>query len=192
MQVQTDQKRQVLSPKQMIEALRAEAARSQVFNAVCHIFAIRERARQQVTLGRLRIRMAQEGYNYSRNDYEQVLRFLASIGIGVLDFDSKKNLRSLVAIKTTLQSIGAAAVGKGDSLERFTPAAEFSDLPVKAPSAPSVSTPAPMKPLVSEEYPVSLTIIVEGLKMSFNLPKGLTMKELSKLLSDVYKSKGEV
>jgi len=105
---------------QIVEALRAECARNPILSAVCHVFAIRERARQQVTIGSLVLRMAQEGYKYTKGDYQNVLRFFANLGIGTLEFNpNNKEVRALKNIRLTLQSIGRAAVTTDNVLEKF-------------------------------------------------------------------------
>lgn len=170
--------------EQIVAKLQEEAKRNEVFSAICYVFALRHRARQQVTVGTLRLKMAQEGYNFSKTQCQQVLRFLSSLGIGYLEFDqATKELVALKNIKLTLQSIGLAAIGNTGNLVRFNPLTEFLELPVKTAVQPA---PAPPKPKVTDAFDAALTVNVEGRLMTFDISNGLSAKELIKLISDRY------
>ncbi len=191
--LQPHAKSTVRGPKQIVENLRMEASVDLAFNAVCTVFALRERARQQVTINSLMITMLKEGFKFSRPQYEKVLQFLASQGIGYLDYDMKGRMRALKGIKVTLQSIGMAALSKKDGLDTFTLAPMFSKLPVNPPVAVPkkevVESNGHKKPTRAERsYPASLTVVFETETVSFIVPNGITSAQLGSLLSSLFKA----
>ena len=175
---------------QVVEALKAEAAKNPVFNAVALVFAMRERARQQVTIGALSLRMAQEGYNFKRSDYQNVLRFLASIGIGTLELGEGNTPRALKNIRLTLQSIGEAALGSQPNVEKFQPAFEYQR--VMAPIAQPLQTIVPAA-VMAAPLKAALTVHIDGKPITFEMPQGLTAAQLGEMLAQMYttNSKGQ-
>lgn len=176
----------------MVENLRKEAKNNPVFHTICKLFAARERARQQVTLSNLRLTTAKEGFNFTKQQHEQVLKFLASVGVGKLDIDTKGELRALKDIRFTLQSIGAAAIAKSEGLDKFKMQAQFNSLPTKDTQEKKYSTArAPLKADVSGRYAAALVVRIDGQSVQFELPKGVTTKELGEILSTLY-AKSEI
>lgn len=179
-----------LSQKQIIEALRKEASNNPAFNAVAHVFAVRERARQQVTIASLRLRMAEEGFGHTKKEYGDVLRFLAFLGLGTLDASANGDVKALKNIKITLQSIGMAAITKSDKLDHFSPSIHFQSLPLVQPNEPLAQRTLPKaivgQPAAPPRYPAALTAFIEGKPVLFNLSKGLTADELGDLLAKLH------
>lgn len=181
------------SAKQVVELLRIEASNNACFKDVCHIFALRERARQQVTIASLTITMAKEGFKYSRDELAQVLKILAGLHIGYLDYDMKGRLRALKGIKVTLQSIGLAAISKKDGLDRYSLSPMFGKLPL--PPEDVVSKAVSVKKELEKEtpkrqersYPASLVVTFETETVTFTIPAGITSKQLASMLSELYK-----
>lgn len=122
----------------IVEALRAEAARNPAFSAVCHAFAMRQRTRFKVTVGNLAATMKKEGFQFAKEQYAEILKFLHGLGIGTLVVHPKKGITALDHIQVTLQSIGKAAVGGQAEVKRQTPAHKFTELKAEAvvPQAP--------------------------------------------------------
>lgn len=187
-----------LNNVQIVEALRREAQVNPAFNAVCHMFALRERARQQVTIGSLTLRMTQEGYNFKKTDYQKILKFLSTLGIGTIDIGPGNEVRALKNIHITLQSIGQAAVADKNVLEKFSPAFDYQRIIATVPPTTPDTTPkaveaAPLKAKASNpppaQYPVALTVNIDGKPFTFDLPKGLTTKELGELLAELHKGR---
>lgn len=106
-----------MNQTQVIESLRTDADKLSALKDTLFAFAMRERARHEITLVSLVSRMKKEGFDHSRHDYVEVLKLLAKAGIGRLDLDPKGRVRGLKEVKTTLQSIGAAALGESARLE---------------------------------------------------------------------------
>lgn len=192
-----------LNESDIIAALKKEASTNPVFNSVCHVFAMRERARQQVTVPSLRFRMQVEGFDYTKEQYVNVLRYMASLGIGVLAFDRNKEVKALIQINITLQSIGNVAVGLGNKLDSFKSQVE-PKLKMKPITMHNHTTvPLPTKPVLpvtkekvltqpsfTDTLAVSLIVYVDGKPVTFNLPKGLTTKEFGEVLADLYSYRG--
>ncbi len=192
----------VSGTKAVVEALRTEAAKNPAFNAVCHIFALRERARQQVTINSLSITMAKEGFSVTKSQCEDIIKFMASIKLGTLDFDLKGRLRALKNIKVTLQSIGLAAISRKDDLEKYHLTPVFGTLPMPAvvtPPAEAIIKAQAIKKQAEEEanrakrsersYPASLVVTFETEQQTFNIPSGLTSKQLGTLLAELFNKK---
>lgn len=183
-----------LSPKKIAEALRLEAIKNLVFKDVCHLWAVRERARAQVTLGTLRLSMAREGFNYSKDQIADVLLFLANLGVGKLDLDSDKQIRALKDVNISLQSIGRTALNFDTQLEPFTQPNSFSTLPAAPPpTQAAVSKAVPIPPLVKETpvqaYRAALVVHIDGMPVTFELPKRLTTPEIGAMLAKMYGQK---
>lgn len=92
--------------------LRDEADKNPVFKDLCHVLALRERSRNKLTVKSLVFSMQKEGFSHSSKDFENVLLFLASVGVGVIDKDIHGNVRSLSKIKYVLQNLGMIALNK--------------------------------------------------------------------------------
>lgn len=173
-----------LSPKEVVQRLQTEAASNKVFKAVCQLFINRERTRQQVTVPTMRLAMAREGHHYTKDECIDILKFMANLGLGTIDKDYSGEVRALKDIKFTLQSIGDAALHKGERLQNFAPAPEFKELPKQ--------TIVPLKaPRVDEatSYATSITINLDGSPVNFPLPRGLTLMELGALLDSMFATK---
>lgn len=170
------------NPKAAIEQLRAEANKNATVRDICFLWASRERARNQVTVGALRLAMAREGFIYDRKDYEKALRFFASLGLGKLDTDSKGTVRMLKDITVTLQSIGraVAAPEAAQTFEKFAQATPYTNLPIPQVEKP-ITPPQPTKP-----YAACLVVTVNKQEVIFDIPKGLTESQLGSLLAEFY------
>src|SRR4051812_6596149 len=125
-QTQTNQ-----SPRSVVTQIRKEAAQKPAFNALCQIFAKRQRARSQVTMHNLTAIMKREGFSYSRDELAQALKFLAHIGLGRAEFNRNNKFKALKDIKVTLQSIGLAATAKVDALNKWHTHTKFAKLPAE-------------------------------------------------------------
>lgn len=174
--------------KDIVACLRAEATKSPVFSALAHVFALRERTRSQITLSSLAASMKKEGFQYSRQDLEKALKFMASIGIGAIETDGRGRTRVLKGIKVTLQSVGLAAISKKDSLEKFTLANKFSKLPiVNAATPPSVAKKhIAAAQTLTPGLKSKITAEVGGKIMTFELPKNMEVKDIFEVMADLY------
>ncbi len=102
--------------KNIIRAIADRAKTSDVFNAMCHVFALRERTRQQITVSSLTLKMEKEGFKYTAKDYARELQFLADLGLGKMELKNGVP-KVLSKITVNLQSIGKIAFGQAADLE---------------------------------------------------------------------------
>ncbi len=140
----------------VVELLREKASTDPVSSAVLHMWALRKRARHEVTLDGLAARMKAEGFIHDKRQYEPILKFIANLGLGRLQVDAKGHVIALKEIKTTLQSIGRAACdvrAADDALKIYRKKTRFRNLAVhrvsddkqpEAKEAPTVSQQAPV------------------------------------------------
>ena len=173
----------------IVEAIKAEATRNQVFRDICLMWSQRQRTRGRLTVTRIKQAMEQEGFmSYNRKQYEDVLTFLGKIGLGTLERSKRGKAKSLSGVKIKLQSIGQAALGGGTQLERRTEVNHYEELvsntpetvakqntvhkndivetaapkqraKVKQPAVSQTKTAQPV-PVRKEEFPVFLTMII--------------------------------
>lgn len=166
---------------QVVISLRTKAQASPAFSAMCRWFAERERTRQQITMANLVIAMAKEGKTFSKDEYIDALKFMADLGLGHLEV-RKGKVKALINIKTTLQSIGQAAIAQRDRLDPFRPKTIFTKLP-----------PIVEKPQTKVEMPQKETstfsFTLEGETYSFELPKSVSSKDLLGIVSNIYGKK---
>lgn len=111
---------ETINSGKVVETLQDEATKDDVFNAMCELFAQRKRTRSRVTLKGLMLAMqyVKGSGNWSDKDYAKALEKLAKIGFGNLKYNSKNEVVALDNVKITLQSIGKAALMKGDELAK--------------------------------------------------------------------------
>lgn len=102
----------VATPTNLISRLQLEADKNECFRSICDMLAMRERSRRVLTLKALMTQMANDGHNYTKNDYTRVLRFLANSGIAELHTDNLGDVIGLVNIKIALQAIAITSLEK--------------------------------------------------------------------------------
>lgn len=159
---------------QVVETLKKEIDSNPVVSDVLHVFAMRKRTRAVVTLHSLVQRMKNAGFNHERSEYITVLKVLANIGLGKLDVDSRGKVRALKDIKTTLQSIGQAAIQQADNLVNFHQRNKFHKI------NPEVIGLRRVAPTGTD---VSLKVLINGKEVSVSLSKELTPEEIGTLVS---------
>ena len=120
----------------LVEALQTEAKNNPVFRDICLMFSQRQRTRGRLTVTRLKTAMEEEGFNYSRQQYEDIIKFMGKIGLGQVEFSKRGKAKSLSQVKIKLQSIGQAALQDG-TLQKRTEAKRYETLQVTPPSAPA-------------------------------------------------------
>lgn len=195
--MQTEQ----MKTNNIVEQLRNEVKTNKCLDAVCHVFAIRERARQQVTLTSLRQTMTREGYSFSFDEYEGVLKFLAKIGIGKLQKDSKGHIQALIDIKLTLQSLGLVAIDKDNQqVKKFVSRNQYHDVPTLKSSKREVPMIPPTPPPDAHNHQppqvfgltpelvtsVALTATINGIPAVFVIAEKMEPASLGQLLTRVY------
>lgn len=168
--------------KDLVAAVRQRAATSPAFNAMCHVFAMRERTRQQITLTSLYLTMEREGFKFKKEQYAKELEFMASLGLGKLETD-KSGITALKNIYVTLQSIGMAGISKKDSIEKFNLTPNFVKLPSSTDATPLLSTKQDLK-----GYKLSMTVEFEGKAVTFQIDASdMKAEDLLEMLADLNK-----
>lgn len=165
----------------LIDNLKKEAQTNEAFNAVCHMFALRKRARNDVTVEALTRRMEKEGFKYTKEQYVDILKTMSKLGIGKLDSTASGKVRALKDVKMTLQSIGKAAVATSD-LRTFRKRNRFAAIDIPREHLAETPKEEPAKEATKTELPpVSLCLQVGGKALRIEGFEHLTAAEVSSL-----------
>lgn len=191
--------------KVLVESLHKYALKNKVFDAVCHVWALRQRSRRQVTVAGLMYAMKRDGFTqYSKAQYKEVLAFLASVGVGRLNSSGT----ALLDVKISLQSLGQATLTVGQRTSNLkqhrNPALKFKKLHLLQ-NAEAASTTAAdiaaaasealhvktfIEPVVAAEtprpgrtYPAFLTVLIEGKPIKFKASDNITADNLMQFLT---------
>lgn len=154
----------------LIKELKTKASEDKTFNAVCHLFAIRERSRREVTAAAIRDSLNEEGFKASISDVERVLGMLAGLGLGTVKNDAKGRLRALTDVRIQLQSIGKAAIGEAKGpMPKNRPAPQ-----TKLRSRKQV----PMFKAVSQGSKLSVTVHIGNRSITLDIPASLVKDDI--------------
>lgn len=172
-----------MTTNQVVQTLKQQAS-DPVANAVFHMWALRKRARNEVTINGLHARMKAEGFVHSKTQYEPLLKLMATLGLGKLSTDAKGRVIALREVKTTLQSLGRAVceTKSAPTLKRYQPKTKFRSL--------QLEHAEPVK--ASEETPVtradtSITVTVDSKSMTFPIDKEVSDEEAGYLVGKFIK-----
>lgn len=157
----------------IVESLKNKAQTNACANAVFHVWAVRQRARNMVTMASLTQKMTEEKFTFPRAEYEQFLKFLGGLGLGTLEVSRTGRVVALKNIKISLQSIGLSAVGHKEALQVFRTRKRFERLPiVTGASMPSAEKASEKKaptsiqtvatPIENTESGVIIRLMVRG------------------------------
>lgn len=181
--------------KDVVERLKEQAEVSPVFKAMAVVFASRERTRQQVSIQSLEVKMNAAGYNFSKEEYERELEFLGGLSLGSVKKNAKGHVVCLKGISITLQSIGAAALGKKTVLNRYTQRTPYTklpatgvrlDLPILTPPTPSINK----KQEVTKPKEVTMTIKTGYVTHIFELFPEDEINQVLEVISKIHKNRG--
>lgn len=170
-----------MTNNELVESLKYELETNKVSNAVFHVFALRQRARNDITLESLAIKMKSEGFNYPASELAHVLKFLANVGVGRLELDSRGRVKALRDIKIKLQSIGQAACGQVSRVDMNKQRHRFTTLPMKSMAHDIVMPSKPVQQV--NQTPVQVTLEFNGKPMSFNFPKHFNERDIAEVIS---------
>lgn len=172
-----------MKTEQIVLALREEASKSQIANDVFTMWAVRERSRNQVTLGALWQRMIKEGFKHAPQDYVPVLRLLAKLGLGTLHTAGKGKVVALKGVTRTLKSIGEAALGHKGNLQMLRIRNRYQDLP--APVTALRPLPKPLEKAKQEFHgaPVALTVQINGKSIVVPIPREMSAEDVGALVT---------
>lgn len=159
-------------------ALQTKALHDDLFNVMCYLFAHRQRTRKQVQLNALKRTVEAEGADFLDKEYQDALKFLASLGIGTIRYNSKGKMLGLYDIKYTLQSVGQAAANKRATLETTSSRRvnKFQDLiPASKPKLDFIEKP---QEKAKRDFKVSLTIMIKGTPVVLEGPDNLRAEDV--------------
>lgn len=177
---------------QMVEILKKEASQNPASNAVLHMMALRQRARSQVTIESLALKMKEEGFKFDKKDYEPLLRLMGKLGFGRLQTDPKGHIVALKDINVKLQSIGMAVCGKNFNFVKFNKKPKYRaflhSITPEETKAPEVAKSA-VKAVPVEPKAKKITVIVEigDTPVTFPIPTNLDSDEFSYLMNQIKK-----
>lgn len=172
--------------KQVIEALREQAATDPVLNDVMHVLADYQRARHQITLAGLMQRMKKEGFEHRREEIANRLNTMGKAGLGRIEFDRNGNAKVLKDLTVKRQSLANAVIEKGHNVDLFKKRKKYMDIPVEK-AVQTSPTPAPTVKQEEEPKPqteaLELSIIINGKRVNIQVPKELSAMEVSTLIA---------
>lgn len=165
----------------MVDALEKEANTNPAARAVFTMWSKRKRARHMASVSAIKQRLKLDGLEFPTSNYVSMLKLLASLGIGKLEINQKGRVVALREIRTTLQSIGSAAIGDGDNLNANKQRNQFTKL------ATTVKVPVPrssheLDPLWNNIAPVRIAFSIKGKVVNLEIPKDLTPEEIAGLV----------
>ncbi len=176
-----NQNEAIVSLKKVVESDKAASA-------VFHVFALRKRARHMVTILGLMQRMKAEGFEYSRGQYEAILKIMAEHGFGKLEKDPKGQVTALKDIKTTLQSLGKAVLSQDEKLKGFKQRNRFNDLVATAEAIRTNPEAIAVRPF-RVSGTVSITLSINGKPIIIPVPSDLTPEETAGLINRLQDNK---
>lgn len=153
--------------KEMIQKLKTETKNNPAATPVFHLLALRERTRSTLTLSALRQRMKEEGFDYTTEQYRELFKVMASVGLGTAVMNRVGTCVGIKDIRVSLAALGKAACDMKDMPEikqRRREGDKHSDTQVF------------VKPITS------LPVSINGKDAIIQFPNGLTASELSLLL----------
>lgn len=161
--------------KDMIQKLKTETKSNPAASAVFYLLALRERNRSTITLGALSQRMKEEGFDYSRGQYREVLGFMAKHGVGAAVYNNRGNCVGIRDIKVNLADLGQAALDAKEvtAIEQgVTMRRRASD---RVPQIKRVDTVGVL--------PVTkIEVVMDGKPLKIECPAGMSAAELVRLV----------
>lgn len=171
-----------MTDRELVEQLRVLEKSNPVASAVFSVFGTRQRTRADLNIGGLMQRMVKSGFNYSREEYAEVLKALGRLGIGTIHANSKGRIVALKAIKKDLKALGKAACGQNEPLMSFKQRNQFVKLNL-SPVANQVQKP---KQIVdAEQTTLKLVLSINNKDVQMELPRGLTPSEIANLIANI-------
>lgn len=146
--------------REVVKALQSEAAHNERFGAIMSMLSERQRGRGNLTIAGLRQKTAEMGGGFSIRDYEHVIQFLASLGLGIIQKNARGRITALTDIEHTLQSIGEAAIKGNVTFTKFKKKMKFKKLDEKALVPNQKPILAPKGAVVQQQ--MFLVVMVDG------------------------------
>ncbi len=94
------------SPNEIVNRLRLAGESNSLLGMVMKKFSTRMRNRDVLTPGALKLAMSKDDHNYPKQRYAEILKLLASVGLGKLELGPRGQVRALNRIPLDLKIIG--------------------------------------------------------------------------------------
>ncbi len=167
-----------MNHKEAIDKLKKEATTNPTMSAVLHVFALRKRARNRITVEVLGKAMRVEGFLFGREQYQAVLQKLAEAGFGQLKKDHKGQIRALENISVTFKSLGEAVCNPhGAPIKGFRPRTRFVKVAKQPEQRTLMATPHP-----TLGVKVTLTFLINNKAINVTVPDSFTADEIGTLV----------
>ncbi len=176
-----------MNVNEMIKRLKQEAQTNDLARAVFVVWGVRDRARSVVSVNNLANTMVKHGFTFPVERYEDLLKFLAEMGIGKIHRSPKGKVQALVDIPIKLQSIGQAASGHNTGLKSMRRKARFKSLPkMEDPQEVSAMPGLVTKPkVIANRVPVVLSVMMGDKRVDIPVPADLSDDEIKTLFRGV-------
>lgn len=183
----------------LVQKLREEAKRNPVFKDIMHMLAQRQRTRGRLTVTRLKQAMEEEGFNYSRQEYENVIRFLGLLGLGNLSESKRGKAKGLSGIKIKLQSIGQAALTQNETLKPKREQNRYENIVAETETVHAKDFIEAGKPVVQAKatttkpndirrttrpYPAFLTVLIDGKPVNIPGPSSISAENVGEFIAE--------
>lgn len=162
-----------------IETLKKEAEKNEAAREVFKMWSGRERGRDQVTVRALKLRMDSETKKrFASEDYAKVLKAVGQAGFGQLKYNRKGDVDAIVGIGVTLQSLGLAALGKGQTLVALR---KFHPLRQSVTDMEEIPQTVPQMSRLPDKI-TSIAVPLNGVMTQIPIPDGLTDEQLGSFI----------
>lgn len=155
-----------MNTREAIENLKKDTKLNPAAEAVFALLAERERSRQTLSVSALYQGMKLKGHSYSREEYRDVLRTLASKGFGTLTKNRRGNIKALEGIQVNLMTLGKAMCGQ------------------RIPQEVRVRTPNKVTSVKAATLTLNLSLNDKPVSIQFS--QGVTPEELSMFLNKLH------
>lgn len=160
-------------------ALSEKVKTDPVFNAVAHVWALRERNRHNMTTRGLYYKMRKEGFLYQEKDFEPIFKFISDLGLAKVHSDAKGKVDSIRDFRLPIQAIGQVACGQKPTRVRV---ANIQAAPGLKP-VPTRAIIKEVEPTLAPQASLSITVFINGKPIKVNMPKDITRDELLTILT---------
>lgn len=171
--------KQTVNP--LIAELREEVKRNAVFKDIMHMLTLRKRTRGRLTVTRLKQAMEEEGFNYSRKQYESVLGFMGKLGLGTLSTSKRGKITALNGIKLRLQSIAEASLNVHSNLKTRQEQARYENLKPENARILHLENKSPIR---ESTNPVFLTMSLNGKLVNIPGPNNISDSSIGEFIAN--------
>lgn len=167
-----------MNVEKAVTILKKSAEQGKNVRDVFKYLSERSRTKDHTSARTIYLSMQKEGYKAEYEDIYKALKAMSDAGVGQPKFDKQGNVIGLVNIAVSLQSVGAAAISRGEletwkQRKRYMPLEEMD-----APQPQAASSTQPQNMLVP-----SVTVYIGGRPTTIPLPEGLSDEALGNFIN---------